>query len=303
MRRGAAVGLVVLVGIAFGASCKEPAPAPAPPRIESPPPAPTKRVEPARGAVFRKDGGSLHVYVPPEVRLVDGKWDLVIHFHGGPQNQESGQTKSNLRAVIASVNLGVGSDPYGGAFRAKGSWEKLLADVEQAVAESGRASGAKLGRIGLSAWSAGFASVKAVIDDEERRDHIDAIVIADGLFTSWANKDKKIPNLRSLDALIAFAKRALAGERLLGLTNSRVPTFTYPTTEETTLSLLGTLSVPTAAPASSVGPRKGMFPTYEVHQAGFHVWGYDGDKAGDHIAQIRVMGDLLFPLIEKRWAE
>jgi hypothetical protein len=297
----------VLVALAAGAlaepGCKEPTPPPPPPTPEAhPPPAPKHVVERRAGAAVRTMAGSVHVYVPPELRVVDGRWDLLIHFHGGPQNQESSVTRANLAAVVASVNLGVGSDPYGGAFRAKGSWEKLLAEVEQAVATSGRAPNGRLGRVALSAWSAGFASVKGVIDDEERRRAIDAVVVADGLFTSWADREKKTPNMKPLDSLLTYAQAALRGEKLLGLTHARVPTFTYPTVEETTTELLSILRVTRAPPSVTMGPQKGMIPTYEVHQSGFHVWGYEGDKQGDHIAQIRVMGDLLYPLVEKRWA-
>jgi len=53
-------------------------------------------------------------------------------------------------------------------------------------------------------------------------------------------------------------------------------------------------------PNKSVGPRK-MHEIYEVDKGSFHVKGFEGQNASDHIDQIRAMGETLYPYLKMRW--
>jgi hypothetical protein len=46
-----------------------------------------------------------------------------------------------------------------------------------------------------------------------------------------------------------------------------------------------------------------MHETYTVDRGAFHVKGYEGVTAGDHIKQITAMGETLYPYLKARWAE
>jgi hypothetical protein len=51
-----------------------------------------------------------------------------------------------------------------------------------------------------------------------------------------------------------------------------------------------------------VGPRD-MHETYVVDRGAFHVKGYEGVTAGDHIKQIHAMGETLYPYLKARWEQ
>ncbi len=249
---------------------------------------------------FRRSTPLCHVYVPQDLTVQDGKYDVLVHFHGVPPNQEANIARARLSAVVVSVNLGVGSRGYSSTYARPQAWERLMAQVAEATGEVKELEGARPGRVAVSAWSAGYASIKSLLDRDAIASQIDAVLVADGLFTSYADNKKKEVNVRPLERTFAYARMAIRGEKLFVVTHSRVPTFTYPTVEETTTVMLDTLRVPRARPSVDLGPLS-MKPVYEAHEGGLHVYGYEGDKAGDHIAQIRAMGDVVYPLLAQRW--
>jgi hypothetical protein len=55
-------------------------------------------------------------------------------------------------------------------------------------------------------------------------------------------------------------------------------------------------------PSSNVGPRE-MKELYAVDKGSFHVRGYEGVTAKDHVQQARAMGETLYPYLKTRWAK
>lgn len=257
-----------------------------------------KRVE--ASAPYRaklKNGAEL--YLPTWFSPRKSRYDLIVHFHGLGKLQEGNLERSQINAAVVSINLGVGTDHYSNAFRDPESFRKLLADTQEEIEKSGRAPDAKLSRIALSAWSAGFVSVSKILSDPENAEKIDAIVLADGFFTSFTNVKKRTINTPSLERFVTLVESAKRGDKLFAITHSAIPTQDYPSVEETVAKLLEMTSH-TKTPSTMVGPRN-MHATYVVDDGGFHVKGFEGVTAGDHIKQITAMGETLYPYLKARW--
>jgi hypothetical protein len=241
--------------------------------------------------------GSADLYVPTFFHAVDGSYDLVVHFHGTASLQEENFERAQVNAVVVSVNLGVASDAYSDAFRAPGSFDALLAQTQRTLDKTGRAPGAHLGRIALSAWSAGFASVGAILKQPGMADRIDAVLLADGPHTMYdANHHIYDPGL---EKWVRLAEAAMRGEKLFALTHSSIPTIGFPSTTETIGELLRLTSVE-KEPHAGIGPR-GMREIYECSVGDFHVAGYEGQTKKDHIDHIKAMSETLLPLLRERW--
>src|SRR5262249_20790048 len=118
--------------------------------------------------------------VPTFFRPVAGKYDVVFHFHGIPALQEENFERAHINAIVVSVNMGIASDAYSNAFRAPGSFDAFLGATQKALDKTGRAPGATVGRIALEAWSAGFASVGAILKQTGVAERVDAVLLADG---------------------------------------------------------------------------------------------------------------------------
>lgn len=241
------------------------------------------------------------LYRPTWFSAPGGKYDLIVHFHGLGKLQEGNVDRSQINAAVVSINLGVTTDRYGNAFRDPQSFPKLLAETQEEIEKSGRAPGATVKRIALSAWSAGFVSVAKIMSEPQNAARIDAVLIADGFFTSLTNIKKRTVNTASLERFAMLAEAATKDEKLLAITHTSIPTVDYASTEETAAKLIEMTSS-TKTPSTSVGPRN-MRETYVVDRGAFHVKGYEGVTATDHIKQIQAMGETLHPYLKARWEQ
>ena len=242
---------------------------------------------------------SAELYLPTWFSPHQGGYDLIVHFHGLGKLQEGNLDRSQINAAVVSINLGVSTDLYGNAFRDPQSFTKLLAETQEEIEKSGRATGAKVSRIALSAWSAGFVSVAKIMSDPTNAARVDAVIVADGFFTSLTNVKKRTVNSASLERFATLAEAAFKDEKLFTITHSSIPTVDYASTEETAARLLEMTSN-TKTPSKLVGPRN-MHETYSVDRGAFHVKGYEGVTAGDHIKQITGMGETMYPYLKTRW--
>jgi hypothetical protein len=241
------------------------------------------------------------LFMPTWFAANKGGYDLIVHFHGLGKLQEGNLDRCQINAAVVSLNLGIGTDGYSNAFRDPKSFEKLLSDTQEEIDKSGRVSNAKIRRIALSAWSAGFVSVSKIMSDPSNAEKIDAVVLADGFFTSYTNVKKKVINTASLERFVALADSASKGDKLFAITHTAIPTADYPSVEETVAKLLEMTSN-TKTPSSAIGP-KNMHATYTVDHGAFHVKGFEGITAGDHIKQITAMGETLYPYLKTRWEQ
>jgi hypothetical protein len=266
------------------------------PVVEAP-----KRIEAA--APYRAKLGfhSAELYLPTWFSAHHGTYDLIVHFHGLGKLQEGNLDRSQINAAVVSINLGVSTDLYGNAFRDPQSFSKLVAEAQEEIEKSGRVPGAKMKRIALSAWSAGFVSVSRILSDPANIEKVDAVVIADGFFTSLTNIKKRTVNSASLERFVTLAQSAVKDEKLFAITHSSIPTVDYASTTETAAKLLE-LTSNTKTPSSAVGP-KNMHETYVVDHGSFHVKGYEGVTAPDHIKQITAMGETMYPYLKARWEQ
>ena len=241
------------------------------------------------------------LYVPTWFTPHRGTYDLIVHFHGLGKLQEGNLDRSQINAAVVSINLGVSTELYANAFRDPQSFQTLLADTQEEIDKSGRAQNAKLGRVALSAWSAGFVSVAKIMSDAANADRVDAVIVADGFFTSLSNLKKRTVNGASIERFATLAEAATKNEKLFMITHSSIPTVDYASTEETAAKLLEMTSS-TKTPSKLVGPRN-MHETYAVDRGAFHVKGYEGVTAGDHIKQITAMGETMYPSLKTRWEQ
>jgi hypothetical protein len=251
-------------------------------------------------APYRAHLGRTDLYIPTFFEPKDGTYDLIIHFHGLSAAQESNIERTRINAVVASINIGVGSGPYEHAFKDAWTFPNLVNVINRAVAKSGRAGGAHLGRIALSAWSAGYGSVSAILRQPKNVERIDAILLADGLHSDYADKRHHVVDDAPLGKYARIAEAAIRGDKLFALTHSSIVTEGYPNTTDTIGKLLKMVDVAKNATVSD-GPR-GMLEVYESHSGSFHVKGYLGTQVKDHIDHIWGMNDTMLPYLRDRWA-
>jgi hypothetical protein len=177
---------------------------------------------------YRALYGWAEIYIPTYFVAHNGTYDLVIHFHGAPFLQEENFDRLRLNAIVVSVNMGIASGMYSENLRGTRPFESLLASTQQQIEKSGRAPGAHLGRIALSAWSAGFGAVGSILATPENAERIDAVFLEDGPHANYLGSH--VVNDGALAKYVDFAVHAMKGEKLFALTHSSIMTEGYPST-------------------------------------------------------------------------
>ncbi len=237
-------------------------------------------------------GRTVDVYVPRRTR---DQFDLVIHFHGAAWLAQQSVANADDRAVAAVLNLGSGSGAYGRPFTEPAVFDSLVARI---AAEVGgvRGGAARVGRITLVGFSAGYGAIRAILRAPRHFASVNNVLLLDGFHTSYVPENTPLASGGALDTanlevFAEFARAALRGEKRFVLTHSEIFPGTFASTSECTNWLLRSLGVP-RKPVLKWGPR-GMQQLSHARRGGLEVWGFAGNSAPDHIDQLHAMPELL----------
>ena len=301
------VALVVLARPAPAAG-QQPAPSAPPPASQNPSPmveatraherlAPRELAGEER-AFAGAAGKPVELFVPEGAGKREAV-DLVVHFHGAAWLPEQAVAGLGDGTVAAVVNLGAGSGTYDRAFSDPAAFDSLLAGVRREVsAVVGRP--VRIGRVTLVGFSAGHGAVRAILRDPRHFAAVDAVLLLDGMHTSYVPERTPLADGGALDttnlaAFAAFARAAVRGEKRFLVTHSEIFPGTFASTTETADWLLGALGLQ-RTPVLRWGPR-GMQQLSEVRAGRFALMGFAGNTAPDHIDQLHAMPELLARLL------
>jgi hypothetical protein len=243
-------------------------------------------------------GRPVDIFIPERARASDSV-DVVIHFHGAASLPHQAVDQLGATTVSAVVNLGSGSGAYHRAFRDPATFDSLLTGiVREASALSGRSL--RLGNIALSGFSAGHGAIRVILLDPEHFAAVGAVLLIDGMHTSYVPEGKVLAAGGTLDttnlmAFAAFARAAMRGEKRFLVTHSEIFPGTFASTTETADWLLSALGL-RRTPVLHWAPR-GMQQLSEARGGGFELLGFAGNSAPDHVDQFHAMPELLVRLL------
>lgn len=239
-------------------------------------------------------GKGVEVYIPSAARALDTV-DLVVHFHGAAWVPEQAVAALPHPTIAAVLNLGSGSGVYDRAFVEPAVFDSLLANIaREASIANGRT--VQLGHVTLVGFSAGHGAVREILRDPRHFARVDAVLLLDGMHTSYVPEHTVLANGGTIDTtnLVAFehfARAAMRGEKRFVVTHSEIFPGTFASTTETADWLLHSLGLH-RTPVLRWGPR-GLQQLSEVHAGNFELMGFAGNSAPDHIDQLHAMPELL----------
>jgi hypothetical protein len=223
---------------------------------------------------------------------------LLVHFFGALYVPLHAVTSPPPRYVLAAVNLGGGSAAYERPLSDSTAWPNLLRRVSE---ETTRRSGGRvrIGRVIVSAFSAGYGGVRALLTDDRTADKIDGVILLDGLHTSYVPERTVLAEGGALDTtklvpFLRFARRAVAGQASLLITHSEIFPGTFASTTETTDWLISALGL-TRTPVLTWGPG-GMQQLSEVRKGRLTILGFAGNTGPDHIDHLHGLREFLTQL-------
>lgn len=268
-------------------------------------------------ASFKREGrtyisGGL-LMVPPSFSSSDGQYDIVFHFHGN--TELVAESFARVNAVLMIFNLGTGSAVYEQHFASPAVFGDILRRIRADLEKRGLEN-AQFRRIALSAWSAGYGSVHALLRHQEWVKSIDAVLLADGLHCGFGS-DKKV-NLSLIKPFVRFAKLAYEHKKLFSIAHSEIastPTSAGP--QETVDALLNWLHIrrlpfnQEPALPSFDAARKAvadefwipLSPETKAEMGGFIVRGYGGQKEEHHMMHLIQISETVLPDLLSWWSK
>jgi hypothetical protein len=240
-------------------------------------------------------GRPVELFTPDALRGRDSV-DLVVHFHGVawlPQ-QSVGE-----RAVSAVVNLGAGAGGYHRTFLDPAAFDSLLSLASREVS-GGADTPVRVRRVTLVGFSAGHGAIRAILREPRHFARVDAVLLLDGMHTSYVPDQKPIADggvidTTNLTAFAEFARAAMRGEKRFLVTHSEIFPGTFASTTETADWLIRSLGLRRTA-VVRWGPR-GMQQLSEVRAGNFELLGFAGNSAPDHVDQFHSMPEFLARLL------
>jgi hypothetical protein len=226
------------------------------------------------------------LYIDPHVNP-NRPVPLLIHFHGAPWLIERHVARYLPKAALITVNLGSGSSVYRKPFEQENLFRKLLDEARQALSiKRGWAS------ITLSGFSAGYGGVREILRRPEYFVLVNNVLLLDGMHASYSPEGKLLADggtiqASDVEAFVNFAREAVAGRKTFVVTHSEIFPGAYASTTECADYLLSQLSLK-RLPKLANAPM-GMQQLSAVDAGGFHLRGYAGNTAQDHVDFLHAM--------------
>ena len=212
---------------------------------------------------------------------------LLIHFHGAPWLIEQHVARYLPKSTLITVNLGSGSSVYRKPFEQTNLFRDLLEEAGQALSiKRGWAS------ITLSGFSAGYGGVREILRRPEYFAQVNNVLLLDGMHASYSPEGKLLAdggaiNPNDIEAFVRFAREAVAGRKTFVVTYSEIFPGAYASTTECADYLLAQLNLKRQSKLKQ-GPM-GMQQLSAVDAGGFHLRGYAGNTAQDHVDHFQAM--------------
>lgn len=223
---------------------------------------------------------------------------LLIHFHGTAYVAIHAVEKSQKTYFLACMNLGSGSSVYEKAFLEEGSFARLVNSLQDSLALR-LGEERKFAGIYLSAFSAGYGSVRAILNQPDAPGLVDGIILLDGLHTDYVPEGQVLAeggvlNIKKLSPFLNFAKLAIDGKKVFIITHSEIFPGSYASTTETADYLIQECGL-SRKPVLRWGVL-GMQQTSEVKEGKFIVLGFAGNSAPDHVDHFHALFKFLSDL-------
>ncbi len=227
------------------------------------------------------------VYARSAAIRPDGRYDLVLHAHGGDAARRL-LLPRGYDLNVATLDRGALSSAYKGSFPTRHAFDDAIAGIDRAVSELTRTE-ARAERIVLSSFSAGYAASGEALAALGESSRPSGVILLDSLHAGYGRG--KTVNPTTLEPFLSHARAALEGRGFFGLTHSAVAPPDYASTAEVGSYFLEVLRVD-AEPVDAAAD--GALRLSRVaHEKGFVLRGYTGTDRGSHCAQLGLLPELV----------
>ena len=221
----------------------------------------------------------------------DGKFTLVFHLHSASWAAEDQVYKAQANAVLFNIHLGALSSPYQNYFQDSNKFKFILEKILAVLQNNNIIATPHIETLIITSFSAGYAGVREIFKTQAYYDQVSALSLADGLHSS---SDPSLKQQQMRDFL-RFARDARDRKKIMCLTHSAIPTSGYESTTQTANYLITGIGAQRIAMTAvdEIGIQQSACDT-----GYFHLKGYAGNTATDHLKHLYAMNLMLEQIIK-----
>ena len=237
-------------------------------------------------------GQFAQIFIPNHFKVSDdGKFTLVFHLHSASWAAEDEVYKSQANAILFNIHLGALSSPYQSYFQDSEKFKIILQKVIMVLQNNNIIANPQIETLIVTSFSAGYAGVREIFATPAYYDQISALALADGLHCNYDPISKE----QQLQDFLRYARDAGDRKKIMLLTHSEIPTTGYESTTQTANYLINGIDAQRIAvnAVDEIGIQKSACDT-----GYFHLKGYAGDTANDHLKHLYAMNLMLEKIIQ-----
>jgi len=269
---------------------------------------------PGESILLGDQGVPFTLFIPPTwPGAVTNGSTLTAHFHSAAWFPIQEHLRHGSASPLVCFQLGEGSGVYRKAFLDTNRFSRVLRLVEHELKRRSATASARISRVDVSSFSAGYGAVRELIKSPEYFSLIQRIVLLDSMYASYDAAAADVPSSsprekgqtsgrpapEHIAPWVPFARAAMLGQKSFVFTHSAVPTAQYANSAACATALVAAVGATShsVAPNSLPAASDPDFPLRARCDAGrFHVWSYAGDDAQAHITHVQHMADVWLAL-------
>lgn len=214
---------------------------------------------------------------------------LVVAFHCGDWIPEQAVAGLPRPLPCVTMHLGAGSGRYAKPFTED---PKLLGTI---IKEAEKALKRPVSSLVLVGWSAGYGAIRELMKSPEYEPIIASVLLLDGLHTGYVGGkpgplESKLEEPQ-LEPFLAFAQKALQGEKRFYYLHTEIFPGTFASTTETAEWLISQLQLQRTA-VLKWGPMKTQ-QLAETVAGKLRIDAFAGNSAPDHVDLLHALPELL----------
>ncbi|MDF1665100.1 MAG: hypothetical protein P1V97_25285 [Planctomycetota bacterium] len=263
-------------------------PAPTPPTTNTAlaTPAPTPTPATSNFSVSRATLSTGKLYVPARYAPTQDI-DIMIHFHGLDSVVEREFDEAKIESALVVVNYNGFSSVYSGPFSDPLKLERILDEAVLEVGAARNVSQPRMGKLIVSAFSAGYGATREILKSGRYDSMISDVLLLDGLHSGYVSGNQ--PNPIQMKPFLDFATKATRGlDHRMIISHSSIVPPNYASTTETADYLVAQVGA-VSNPETGLNVA-GMRNLRSVDLGHFHIYGFKGGVASDHVDHLQQMG-------------
>jgi hypothetical protein len=232
------------------------------------------------------------LFIPNAFIPAGGESDVTLHLHGAPTVVERNFLSAGCSGVLVNVTLPGLSSVYTERFRDPAVFRRILDETAGQLKAPGVKQEPRFRRVTVSSFSAGFGGVRELLKNEEAFDRIDAVVMADSVYSGYTgDPGRHEVNPANMEGFLKFACAAAQGHKRMIISHSQQRPDGYASTTETADYLISRLGG-AREPIAESWPG-GLQLLSRFRKGELEIYGLAGDTAADHMKHLQNLSSFL----------